>query len=141
MGCCTAVIGRVFSEVRSMNVFSYIHFTPCSLPLELVKALPSQQRVLHRLVYRCSSVLEHDGGHSATTKFIQVEVPLIDHKQAQHSLGLSDQSIFTNAVFWRGTSANVDLLMPDRYGPNCNSWCHPNIRTSVTWTSASTSWI
>jgi hypothetical protein len=43
-----------------MNVLSYIYFTPCSLPLELVKALPSQQRVLHRLVYRCSPVLEHD---------------------------------------------------------------------------------
>ena len=98
-----------------MNVFSYIYFIPCSLPLELVKALPSQQRVLHRLVYRCSPVLEHDGRHSATTKFIQIEVPLIDHNQAQHSVGLSDRSIFRNAVFWSGTSANVDLLMPDRY--------------------------
>ncbi|KAH8988924.1 hypothetical protein EDB92DRAFT_992259 [Lactarius akahatsu] len=47
-----------------------------SLPLELVKALPSQQRVLHRLVYRCSPVFEQD--NSATTKFIRIEVPLID---------------------------------------------------------------
>ncbi|KAI9460933.1 hypothetical protein BJY52DRAFT_239582 [Lactarius psammicola] len=86
-----------------------------SLPLELVKALPSQQRVLHRLVYRCSPVLEQDSRHSATTKFIQIEVPLIDQKQVQHPVGLSDRSVFTSAVLWSGTSANVDLLMPDRY--------------------------
>ncbi|KAH9064275.1 hypothetical protein EDB87DRAFT_1396125 [Lactarius vividus] len=86
-----------------------------SLPLELVKALPSQQRVLHRLVYRCSPVFEQDSRHSATTKFIRIEVPLVDHKHAQHPLGLSDQSVFTNAMFSSGTSVNVDLLMPDRY--------------------------
>ncbi|KAH9082134.1 hypothetical protein EDB83DRAFT_2592049 [Lactarius deliciosus] len=86
-----------------------------SLPLELVKALPSQQRVLHRLVYRCSPAFEQDSRHSATTKFIRIEVPLIDHKHVQHPVGLSDRSVFTNAMFWSGTSANVDLLMPDRY--------------------------
>ncbi|KAH8998916.1 hypothetical protein EDB86DRAFT_2802958 [Lactarius hatsudake] len=86
-----------------------------SLPLELVKALPSQQRVLHRLIYRCSPVFEQDSRHSSTTKFIRIEVPLIDHKHVQHPVGLPDRSIFTNAMFWGGTSANVDLLMPDRY--------------------------
>lgn len=106
-----------------MNVYSYINFIPCSLPLELVKALPSQQRVVHRLIYRCSPVLEHDSGHSATTKFIQIEVPLIDNKQAQYPVGLSD---FTSAVFWSGTSANVDILMPDRYDLHHDSWCGPN---------------
>ena len=100
-----------------MSVFSYIYFTPCSLPLELVKALPSQQRVLHRLVYRCSPVLEHDNMRSATTRFIHIEVPLIDHKQVQHPEGLSDGKHFTSAVFWNGTSTNVDILMPDRYDP------------------------
>ncbi|KAH9023766.1 hypothetical protein EDB85DRAFT_1894624 [Lactarius pseudohatsudake] len=85
------------------------------LPLELVKALPSQQRVLHRLVYRRFPVFEQDSRHSATTKFIRIEVPLIDHKHVQHPVGLSDRSVFTNAMFWSGTSANVDLLMPDRY--------------------------
>lgn len=139
MGRRATDVGRVFSEVGSMNVFCYIYFTPCSLPLELVKALPSQQRVLHRLVYRCSPVLEQDSRHSATTKFIQIEVPLIDHKQVQLPVGLSDRSVLTNAVFWSGTSANVDLLMPDRYDPHHDSWCRPNIRTSVIWTSASTS--
>ncbi|KAI9445253.1 hypothetical protein H4582DRAFT_903334 [Lactarius indigo] len=86
-----------------------------SLPLELVRALPSQQRVLHRLVYRCSPVFEQDIRHSATTKFISIEIPLIDHKQVQHPVGLSDRSVFTSAMFWSGISANVDLLMPDRY--------------------------
>ncbi|KAH9006723.1 hypothetical protein EDB84DRAFT_1554394, partial [Lactarius hengduanensis] len=41
-----------------------------TLPLELVKALPSQQRALHRLVYRRFPVFEQDSRHSATTKFI-----------------------------------------------------------------------
>lgn len=39
----------------------------------------------------------------------------MDPKQVQDTVGLSDQSVFTSAVFWSGTSANVDLLMPDRY--------------------------
>jgi hypothetical protein len=105
--------GLTYSDTRSWIAAQRTSatFFP-SLPLELVRALPSQQRVLHRLIYRCSPVLEDDSRHSATTKFLRIEVPLIDHKQVQYPVGLSD---FTSAVFWSGTSANVDLLMPDRY--------------------------
>ncbi|KAH9042362.1 hypothetical protein EDB84DRAFT_910231 [Lactarius hengduanensis] len=108
--------GLTYTDTRSWVAAQRMSatFFP-SLPLELVKALPSQQRVLHRLVYRCSPVFEQDSRHSATTKFIRIEVPLIDHKHVQHPVGLSDRSVFTNAMFWSGTSANVDLLMPDRY--------------------------
>src|SRR6266851_2504186 len=90
---------------------------PCSLPLELVKALPSQQQVLHRLVYRRLPVLGQDNKDAVATHFFRLEVPLVDLKQVRPSMGLPDGSVFAGAMFWSGSSTNLDILMPDRYGP------------------------
>jgi hypothetical protein len=86
-----------------------------SLPLALVKVLPSQQKVLHRLVYRSLPVLGQDNNDPIATSFIRLEVPLIDLKQVHSPLGLPGGSVFANAMFWSGSSANLDILMPDRY--------------------------
>jgi hypothetical protein len=86
-----------------------------SLPLALVKVLPSQQKVLHRLVYCSLPVLEQDNNDPIATSFIRLEVPLIDLKQVHSPLGLPGAGVFANAMFWSGSSANLDILMPDRY--------------------------
>jgi hypothetical protein len=86
-----------------------------SLPFELVKAVPSQQRVLHRLVYGCFPALEQHKKDTSATHFIRLEVPLVDVKQAQLPVGASDGSVLANTLFWSGSSTNFDILMPDRY--------------------------
>lgn len=88
-------------------------FVP-SLPFELVKAIPSQQRVLHRLVYRCFPALDQHKRDALATHFIRLEVPLVDLKQAQLPLGASGGSVLANTLFWNGSSTNLDILMPDR---------------------------
>lgn len=88
---------------------------PYSLPFELVKAVPSQQRVIHRLVYRCFPSLEQHKRDTSATDFIRLEVPLVDLKQAQLPVGASGGSVLANTLFWSGRSTNLDLLMPDRY--------------------------
>lgn len=87
-----------------------------SLPLALVKIVPSQQKVLHRLVYRSSPVLGQDSKDPIATHFIRLEVPLIDPKQDHSPIGLPDDGVLADAMFWSGSSANLDILMPDRYG-------------------------
>lgn len=89
-----------------------------SLPLDLVKVLPSQQKVLHRLVYRSLPVLGQSSNDPVATHFIRLEVPLVDLKQVQSSVGIPDGSVLAGATFWSGSSANLDILMPDRYGPS-----------------------
>ena len=91
----------------------FILLIPYSLPLDLVKATPSQQKVFHRLVYRCFPALDQTRRDSTATHFIRLEVPLGDLKQP---VGLSSGSVLTGAMCWSGTSANLDILMPDRYG-------------------------
>ncbi len=86
-----------------------------SLPFELVKAVPSQQRVIHRLVYRCFPALEQHNRDPSATHFIRLEVPLVDLKQVQLPVGASGGSVLANTLFWSGSSTNLDLLMPDRY--------------------------
>jgi hypothetical protein len=93
----------------------FILFIPHSLPLDLVKAVPSRQRVLHRLVYRCFPVLEQRKRDPLATHFIRLEVPLIEPKQAQLPMGTSGGSVLANTLFWSGSSTNFDILMPDRY--------------------------
>ncbi len=93
----------------------FILFIPHSLPLDLVKAVPSQQRVLHRLVYRCFPTLEQRKRDPLATYFIRLEVPLIEPKQAQLPVGTSGGSVLANTLFWSGNSTNLDILMPDRY--------------------------
>jgi hypothetical protein len=85
-----------------------------SLPLALVKVLPSRQKVLHRLVYRSSPILGQDDKDPIATHFIRLEVPLIDLKQVRSPMGLPDGSISADAMFWSGSSTNLDILMPDR---------------------------
>lgn len=87
-----------------------------SLPFELVKAVPSQQRVLHRLVYRCFPALEQHKRDTLATHFIRLEVPLVDMKQTQSPVGPSGGGVLANTLIWNGSSTNVDILMPDRYG-------------------------
>lgn len=87
-----------------------------SLPLDLVKAVPSQQRVLHRLVYRCFPVLEDDRKDHVATHFIRLEVPLVDQKQVPLPAGLPGGGVFAGAMLWSGSSTNLDILLPDRYG-------------------------
>jgi len=89
-----------------------------SLPLDLVKVLPSQQKVLHRLVYRSLPVLGKSSNEHIATHFIRLEVPLVDLKQVQSSVGNPDGSVLAGAMFWSGSSANLDILMPDRCGPS-----------------------
>lgn len=91
----------------------FILLIPYSLPLDLVKATPSQKKVLHRLVYRCFPVLEQNRRDPTATHFIRLEVPLVDVKQ---TVGLSSGRVLTGATCWSGSSANLDILMPDRYG-------------------------
>jgi hypothetical protein len=86
-----------------------------SLPFELVKAIPSQQRVLHRLVYRCFPALDQHKRDALSTHFIRLEVPLVDLKQAQLPVGASGGSVLANTLFWSGSSTSLDVLMPDRY--------------------------
>ena len=88
-----------------------------SLPLGLIKVLPSQQKVLHRLVYRSLPVLGQSSNDPVATHFIRLEVPLVDPKQVQSSVGFPDGSFMAGAIFWSGSSANLDIVMPDRYGP------------------------
>lgn len=88
-------------------------FVP-SLPFALVKAVPSQQRVLHRLVYGCFPALEQHKRDSLATHLIRLEVPLVDLKQTQLPLGASGGSVLANTLFWGGSSTNLDILMPDR---------------------------
>ncbi|KAI9457724.1 hypothetical protein F5148DRAFT_340325 [Russula earlei] len=82
-----------------------------SLPLGLVKALPSKQSVLNRLVYRCLQVNEQD---PIVTHHIRLEVPLVDLKQVRLPVDLPERSVFEGAMFWSGSSTNLDILMPDR---------------------------
>ena len=96
-------------------MFFFILLIPYSLPSELVKAVPSRQKVIHRLVYRCFPALEQQKGDTLATHFIQLEVPLVDLKQAQLHVGTPDGSVLANTLFWSGSSTNLDLLMPDRY--------------------------
>jgi hypothetical protein len=86
-----------------------------SLPFELVKAVPSQQKVLQRLVYRCFPALEQHKRDTVATRFVRLEVPLVDLKQAQLPVGASGGSVLANTLFWSGSSTNLDILMPDRY--------------------------
>lgn len=97
-----------------MSVF--IILIPYSLPLELVKVLPSKQRVLHRLVYRCFPVPEQHRRDPTATHFIRLEVPLVDLKQVLLPVGLPTGSVLSGAMCWSGRSANIDILMPNRYG-------------------------
>ena len=96
----------------------FISLIPSSLPFELVKAVPSRQRVLHRLVYRCFPAIEQHKRDTSATRFIRLEVPLIDLKHAELPVGASGGSILTNTLFWSGSSTNLDILMPDRYSPS-----------------------
>lgn len=100
----------------------FILLIPYSLPFELVKAVPSQQRVLHRLVYRCFPALDQHKRDSLATHFIRLEVPLVDLKQAQFPVGASGGSVLANTLSWSGSSTNLDILMPDRYGSRLSSF-------------------
>jgi len=99
-----------------MSLFIQVVLKSYSLPLALVKVVPSQQKVLHRLVYRSLPVLGQDNKDPITTHFIRLEVPLIDLKQVHSPMSLPGGSVFADAMFWSGSSANLDILMPDRYG-------------------------
>jgi|SRR5712675_668997 len=88
---------------------------PFSLPLELVKTLPSQQRFLHRLVYRCMPLPDQDRKGPVATHFIRLEVPLVGLKEVRLPIDLpGGGGAFDGATFWAGSSANLDILMPDR---------------------------
>ena len=89
-----------------------------SLPLDLVKVLPSQQKVLHRLVYRSLPVLGQSSNDPVATHSIRLEVPLVDLKQVRSSVDVPDESVLAGAMFWSGSSVNLDVLIPDRYGPS-----------------------
>ena len=93
----------------------FIFLTPYSLPSDLVKAVPSRQRVVHRLVYRCFPTLEQHKRDTVATHFIRLEVPLVGLKQVKLSVGASGGSVLAKTSFWNGSSTNLDLLMPDRY--------------------------
>jgi len=111
----------------------------CSLPLDLVKVLPSQQKVLHRLVYRSLPILGQSSNEPVATHFIRLEVPLVDPKQVRSSVGIPDGSVLAGAMFWSGSSANIDILMPDRCGPSTVVLEVPliSVCASVEWTFAS----
>lgn len=100
--------------MRNIGV-TFILLIPSSLPFELVKAVPSQQRILHRLIYRCFPAFEQHKRDVLATPFIRLEVPLVDLKQAQLPVGASGGSVLANTLFWGGSSTNLDILMPDRY--------------------------
>jgi hypothetical protein len=101
--------------------FSLISY---SLPLELVKAIPSRQKVLHRLVYRCFPV-QQDGRDPMATNFIRLEVPLVDLKEVQLPVGLPGGGVLAGTMCSSGRSSNLDVLMPDRYGFfECRSGLH-----------------
>jgi hypothetical protein len=89
-----------------------------SLPLDLVRVLPSQQKVLHRLVYRSLPVVGQSSDGPVATHSIRLEVPLVDPKQVRSSVGIPDGSVLADAMFWSGSSVNLDVLIPDRYGPS-----------------------
>lgn len=107
--------GSTYSDTHSWVSTQQISatFVP-SLPFELVKAVPSQQRVHHHLVYRCIPALEQHKRDTSATHFIRLEVPLIDLKQAQLPVGVSGGNVLANTSFWSGSSINLDILMPDR---------------------------
>ncbi|KAI0002074.1 hypothetical protein BJV77DRAFT_33648 [Russula vinacea] len=107
--------GSTYADTRSWVSAqqSSAAFTP-SLPLELVKAIPSQQRVLHRLVYRCFPVSEQHRRDPTATHFIRLEVPLVDLKQVLLPVGLPSGSVLSSAMCCSGSSANIDILMPNR---------------------------
>ena len=93
----------------------FILLIPYSLPLELTRAVPSQQKVFHRLDYRCFPALEQHKSDTFATDFIRLEVPLVDLKQAQLPVGASGGSVLAKTLFWSGISTNLDIMMPDRY--------------------------
>jgi hypothetical protein len=107
--------GSTYADTRSWvsTQQSSATFIP-SLPLELVKAIPAQQRVHHRLVYRCSPDPEQHRRDPTATHFIRLEVPLVDPKQVQLPVGLPNGSVLAGAMCSSGSSANLDILMPDR---------------------------
>jgi len=107
--------GSTYSDTHSwVNTHrSSATFIP-SLPLELVHALPSHQRVLHRLVYRCLPNGDQDRSDPIATYFIRLEVPLVDLKQVQVPVDLPGGSILADAMLWSGSSTNLDILMPER---------------------------
>jgi hypothetical protein len=100
-------------------VIFFILLIPYSLPFELVKAVPSQQRVFHRLVYRCFPALEQNKRDIVATHFIRLEAPLVDLKQTLRPVGASGGSVRKNTLSWSGSSTNLDILMPDRYSCSC----------------------
>jgi len=107
--------GSTYSDTHSwVNTHrSSATFIP-SLPLELVHALPSHQRVLHRLVYRCLPNGDQDRSDPVATHFIRLEVPLVGLKQVQVPVDPPGGSILTDAMLWSGSSTNLDILMPER---------------------------
>lgn len=96
-------------------MFLFILLIPSSLPLDLVKAVPSQQRIFHRLVYRCFPVHEQNRRDPIATDFIWLEAPLVDLKRVETPVGSSGGSGLAGMMCWSGSSANLDVLMPERY--------------------------
>jgi hypothetical protein len=109
-----------------------------SLPLDLVKVLPSQEKVLHRLVYRSLPVIGQSSNDTVATHSIRLEVPLVDQKQVRSSVGIPDGSVLEGAMFWSGSSINLDVLIPDRCGSSTVGLRSLfDVCISVTWTFAS----
>jgi hypothetical protein len=126
-------------ETRTSS-FAVLISCTYSLPLELVHALPSHQRVLHRLVYRCLPNGDQGRSDPVATHFIRLEVPLVGLKQVQVPVDLPGGSILADAMLWSGSSINLDILMPERYGSlSVASRFRIDVRMSVKWTSASIS--
>lgn len=67
------------------------------------------------MVYRRLPDLGQDNKDAVATHFFRLEVPLADLKQVRPSMDLPDGSAFAGAMFWSGTSTNLDIIMPDRY--------------------------
>ncbi|KAI0271344.1 hypothetical protein BC834DRAFT_966842 [Gloeopeniophorella convolvens] len=84
-----------------------------SLPLELVRARPSQQQVVHRVVYRGLPAEGQEG--STMMRFIRLEVPLVEPREAQPQMDIQYNDLVKGATCWIGVATNVDLLMPDRH--------------------------
>jgi hypothetical protein len=50
------------------------------------------------------------------TPFIQLEVSLVDPKHLPPPMDVAGGGVLASAMFSEGCSANIDLLLPDRYG-------------------------
>ncbi|THH33503.1 hypothetical protein EUX98_g623 [Antrodiella citrinella] len=89
-----------------------------SLPYSLSSSLPSQQRVLHRLVYQAATSSAESSHHALLLPAVHhmtLEVVLTDPSSSPASSSSDDAKGFRTPQLVCGVERKLDLMLPDRF--------------------------